>query len=41
VDHVFLFLLCDFYSDHVFHFNPPVGFIQTVVFQNVTSIVLQ
>ena len=26
--------------DHIFHFNPPVVFIQTAVFQNVTSRVL-
>ena len=35
-----LFALCDFYSDHVFHFDPPVVFIQTAFFQNVTSRVL-
>ena len=35
-----LFAPCDFYLDHVFHFNPPVVFIQTAVFQNVTLEVL-
>ena len=30
VDRVFLFLHRDFYSDHVFHLNPPSFFIQTV-----------
>ena len=32
-----LFGPCDFHSDHVFHFNIPVVFIQTTVFQYVTS----
>ena len=34
------FAPCDFYSDHVFHFNPPAVFIQTTFFQNVTTRVL-
>ena len=32
-----LFAPCDFYSDQVFHFNPPVVFIQTMFSQTVTS----
>ena len=36
-----LFALCDFYSNHVFHFNSlSVVFIQTAVFQNFTFRVL-
>ena len=35
-----LFRPCEFHSDHVFHFNPPVVFIQTVVFKKATSRVL-
>ena len=35
-----LFAPYDFYSGHVFHINPPVVFIQTAFFQNVTSRVL-
>ena len=35
-----LFAPCDFYPDHVFHFNPPAVFIQTAFFQTVTSRVL-
>ena len=41
VDDTFLFLdPVISYSDHVFHFNPPMVFIQTVIFQNFTSRVL-
>ena len=36
-----LFAPCDFYSDHVFHFNPPAIFIHTAFFQTVTLRVLQ
>ena len=32
-----LFVPCDFYSAHVFHFNTPGFFIETTFFKNVTS----